>query len=59
MSGMEMVIIGALVSGASAAAEGRAKVEAAEYQRNTYYSNARQAELKGHFEKRAEDNGHG
>ena len=47
MSGMEMVIISALVSGASAAAEGRAKVEAAEYQRNTYYSNARQAELKG------------
>lgn len=47
MSGLEMVIIGALVSGASAAAEGRAKVEAAEYQRNAYYSNARQAELKG------------
>ena len=47
MSGMEMVIIGALVSGASAAAEGRAKVESAEYQRNSYYSNARQAELKG------------
>jgi len=47
MSGMEMVIIGALFSGASAAAEGRAKVEAAEYQRNSYYSQARQAELKG------------
>ena len=47
MSGVEMVIIGALLSGASAAAEGRAKVESAEYQRNSYYSNARQAELKG------------
>ena len=47
MSGMEMVFIGALLSGASAAAAGRAEVEAAEYQRNSYYSQARQAELKG------------
>lgn len=45
MSGMEIVLLGALA--ASSAAAGAAKVKAAKYQRNSYYSQARQAELKG------------
>jgi hypothetical protein len=42
---MEIVLLGALA--ASSAAAGFAKVKAAKYQRNAYYSQARQAELKG------------
>ena len=45
MSGVEMVLLGALA--ASSAAAGFAKVKSAKYQRNAYYSQARQAELKG------------
>ena len=45
MSGMEIVLLSALA--ASSAAAGFAKVKSAKYQRNSYYSQARQAELKG------------
>tara|TARA_R110002074_G_scaffold95766_2_gene208348 strand:+ start:241 stop:780 length:540 start_codon:yes stop_codon:yes gene_type:complete len=45
MSGMEIVLLSALA--ASSAAAGFAKVKSAKYQRNAYYSQARQAELKG------------
>ena len=45
MSGVEIALLGALA--ASSAAAGFAKVKSAKYQRNSYYSQARQAELKG------------
>ena len=45
MSGVEIALLGALA--ASSAAAGFAKVKSAKYQRNAYYSQARQAELKG------------
>ena len=45
MSGVEIALLGALA--VSSAAAGAAKVKAAKYQRNSYYSQARQAELKG------------
>ena len=45
MSGVEIALLGALA--ASSAAAGFAKVKSAKYQRNSYYSQARQTELKG------------
>lgn len=45
MSGLTVPLL--ILTAVSSAAAGAAKVKAAKYQRNSYYSQARQAELKG------------